>query len=299
MTTSAPPFLDGWINPVTPPAARAWARLAAPRHAATKVFGRLDEIGDGKSTADLVAEMGENGIRRGMVVATADVSPWEDVGRFHAHIAEEIEPWAGRLRLGGGVDMSDPDRGLEQLRRGVSEHGLAALYFVPSMVGRAPDDRFYDPFYETCQELGVPCVVVVGIPGGPVPAKYQRPLALDEPCLRFGDLTFVAAHIGYPWQAETVAFARRHRNLYVMTCGWAPRRYPPEIVDFACRSGRDKVIFATDYPLLGFERCTREAMALPFDDEVRRAVFNDNGARVFGFPADPGDAGDRDEEAGP
>lgn len=280
------PIFDGWVNPVTPPAARAWRTLTAPAHAAGKLFKRLEAIGEGMSMAEQVAEMEAAGIGEAMIVAAADVSPWEDISRFHAHVAEQIEAYRGRLKMGGGIDLADRDRGLEQLRRGVEELGLAALYVVPAQVGHAPDETFYDPVWEACQELGIPAVVVVGIPGGPVPAKYQRPLALDEVCLRFPDLTVVAAHIGFPWQSESVAFARRHPNLYIQTCGWAPRRYPSEIVDFAARDGRSKVIFGTDYPLLSFERCASEANALPLDPEAARAVMRDNGRRVYGFEAD-------------
>jgi predicted TIM-barrel fold metal-dependent hydrolase len=45
--------------------------------------------------------------------------------------------------------------------------------------------------------------------------------------------------------------------------------------------GSTKVMFATDYPFLPFDRCVREARALPLSDVARRNYLHDNARRVF------------------
>jgi predicted TIM-barrel fold metal-dependent hydrolase len=46
--------------------------------------------------------------------------------------------------------------------------------------------------------------------------------------------------------------------------------------------GADKVMFASDYPLLGLVRCVREVEAMNFRDEDRRRKFlSDNARRVI------------------
>jgi predicted TIM-barrel fold metal-dependent hydrolase len=46
--------------------------------------------------------------------------------------------------------------------------------------------------------------------------------------------------------------------------------------------GKDRVIFASDYPVLSFARTLGEARALDLTDEVRHAWLYDN-ARAFFF----------------
>jgi predicted TIM-barrel fold metal-dependent hydrolase len=49
--------------------------------------------------------------------------------------------------------------------------------------------------------------------------------------------------------------------------------------------GRDRVLFASDAPVLSMERCLREAAALDLSDDVRDAWLYGN-ARAFFFPED-------------
>ena len=46
------------------------------------------------------------------------------------------------------------------------------------------------------------------------PLRYAHPLVMDEIAIRFPDLTVVMAHIGHPWQADTIAVIRKHPNVW-------------------------------------------------------------------------------------
>jgi len=69
-----------------------------------------------------------------------------------------------------------------------------------------------------------------------------------------------------------------------MSSAIAPRHIPRAIIDYANTRGQDRVMFASDYPLLSHERCMREASALPFRDAGRfdRFVAGNAGALFFG-----------------
>jgi hypothetical protein len=45
--------------------------------------------------------------------------------------------------------------------------------------------------------------------------------------------------------------------------------------------GRDKVCFATDYPLLQWERVLKEVDALELGPEIRQRFLHDNAAKAF------------------
>ncbi len=47
--------------------------------------------------------------------------------------------------------------------------------------------------------------------------------------------------------------------------------------------GQAKVLFATDFPFLPFDRAVQSACALPFRPEVLEQYLGDNARRVFGF----------------
>ena len=51
-----------------------------------------------------------------------------------------------------------------------------------------------------------------------------------------------------------------------------------------CRGwGRDKVIWATDYPLLSFERSLSELEALGLSEEILAKLVRDNALAAFGL----------------
>ena len=57
---------------------------------------------------------------------------------------------------------------------------------------------------------------------------------------------------------------------------------PASLLHYMSTRGKDRVMFATDYPVLSFERCLGEAAALDLTDEVRQGWLYDN-ANVFFF----------------
>jgi predicted TIM-barrel fold metal-dependent hydrolase len=74
-----------------------------------------------------------------------------------------------------------------------------------------------------------------------------------------------------------------------MTSAFAPRHIPRPIIDFVNTRGADKVMWASDYPVLGLDRCVKELSELEFKDESRRSKFvRRNALRMF-FGIDEGD----------
>ena len=55
--------------------------------------------------------------------------------------------------------------------------------------------------------------------------------------------------------------------------------------EFLKGHGRKKVLFGTNYPMLGHPRCTGELDALGLDAEAERLFLRENAERVFGLGA--------------
>jgi hypothetical protein len=68
----------------------------------------------------------------------------------------------------------------------------------------------------------------------------------------------------------------------------SPYLYRPEIYSLAVRiCGPERILFATDYPLLPFQRCLREA-ASQLKGEAREMVLGGNAAHLFGITKSSG-----------
>jgi len=117
------------------------------------------------------------------------------------------------------------------------------------------------------------------------------PAHLDDVALAFPDLVIVAHHIGDPWTDMAVRLAARHANLYICTSAWSPKAYPPSLLEFMAgrwhgTRGSDKVIFASDYPLLDLQKTTEAARALALPEADLRRILHGN-ARALLFPCAP------------
>nr|MCU0976521.1 amidohydrolase family protein [Steroidobacteraceae bacterium] len=63
----------------------------------------------------------------------------------------------------------------------------------------------------------------------------------------------------------------------------SPKYWPDSFVRYINSYGRSKVMFGTDFPVLGFKRTIDEVAELDFKPEVRRLFLRENALRVFGL----------------
>ena len=178
----------------------------------------------------------------------------------------------------------DPRRGMQTVRELealVRSHPVSLARIVPFMVGIAPNEAANFPVYAKCVELDLPISVNTGIPGPPAPGQIQHPMHLDEICLFFPELKLVMAHGADPWWDEAIRLMLKYRNLYLMTSAYAPKYFPEALLRFMAKRGRHKILFASDHPVLGMDRCVREARALDLPERALQAFLYDNAQRLF------------------
>ena len=114
-----------------------------------------------------------------------------------------------------------------------------------------------------------------------MPAEPQRPLYLDEVCLFYPELVVIMAHGADPWWGEAIRLLIKYPNLYMMTSAYAPRYFPQELIHFMNTRGQSKVLFASDHPVLSFERCLAEAEDLAFREGVLEKYLRSNALAVL------------------
>jgi predicted TIM-barrel fold metal-dependent hydrolase len=197
-------------------------------------------------------------------------------------IASLIPP---ELGAGSYWDLMQNSRMLDAL---ADLPGLCGVHITPSPWGIAPNDRWFYPAYAKCAELGLPIYAYVGAPGPLWPMELNNPAHLDDVALAFPDLRIIAHHIGDPWTDMSVRLAARHEHFYICTSAWAPKSYPDALTAFLRGAwhgvrGCDKVIFASDHPLLDIGRCAASARKLPLEGERLAAFLHGTAAKLFGF----------------
>jgi predicted TIM-barrel fold metal-dependent hydrolase len=256
---------------------------------------RFGPVPDQETLADVIAEMDRHDVELallGGIPVNFDVyrpGPYA-VGLgvtdelFDAscqQIVKAVAAYPDRLRGFVYLDPSDCMTAVRRLERAVMKYGITIAHVIPSVVGLAPNHPTYFPIYAKCVELGVTIRVHIGMPGPSHRAELQEPVTLDEVLLTFPELTLVGAHLGHPWIDQVIALLRKYEHFYLMTSGWAPGRVPQAIWDFANTTrGADKVMWASDYPLLPITRTAVEGRAVPLKDDHRRRYLRDNAIHV-------------------
>ena len=200
---------------------------------------------------------------------------------------EEVAGWVagqpGRFRALAAVDLDRPMEAVRELRRRVEDDGFAGLRVIPWLWQAPPTDRRYYPLFAACVELGVPFCTQVGHTGPLRPSETGRPIPyIDQVAIDFPELTVVCGHVGYPWTEEMVAVARKHRNVYIDTSAYTTRRLPPELVAYMrTGSGRRKVLFGSNYPMIAPAHALEGLDELGLDGETRELYLAGNARRVF------------------
>jgi len=236
-------------------------------------YGMLEVFHNGTDVGRMIEAMDRHGIA--IALMSGD----------NAAVARAQNAYPGRIY---GQYHADPRQimvAVRELEHYVRQCGFVALRLEPFLWRKPPTDRIYYPLYAKAAELGVTLQTQVGHTGPLYPSETGRPLYIDEVALDFPELRIVCGHIGWPWTDEMIAVAWKHQNVWIDTSAHVPKHYPPAFVHFLKTFGKTKVCFATDYPLLSWERVLAEVDALGLSDEVRTRFLRTNALEAFKLPA--------------
>lgn len=186
------------------------------------------------------------------------------------------EAHPGRFVTFAAVELDDALAAYRQARQALTEGGFTGLNLQPGFRHLSPTDSRLYPIYALAADLGAPVAIHTGINYSTVHRlEWERPIHLDQIACEFPDLVLIACHGGWPWVAEMVAVMRKHRNVYIDIGAIAPRYLAlpgagwEVLWQFVNTVLREQVLFATDWPMMSFERALREIDELPLRDGVK------------------------------
>jgi predicted TIM-barrel fold metal-dependent hydrolase len=140
----------------------------------------------------------------------------------------------------------------DELERARSDLGLRGIKLGPNY-------QVFDPLgdaalrvYELAERHGLPVLFHQGAsPVREAPLRYAHPLLMDEVAIRFPELRIVMAHMGHPWQRETIVTIRKHPHVYadISALFYRPWSFY-EGLRLATEWGAlDKLLFGSDFPI--------------------------------------------------
>ncbi len=195
----------------------------------------------------LTSEMDEVGVEHA-VLTINPLAPSERVLEF-----SRLHP--DRFSLCPQVDIDtllDSVWALEDL---VANEHVTLARVMPAVSEKPPTHAYYYPLYAKCVEMDLPLSIFSGIPGPRMDAECQNPIYLDRICRDFPSLRLIMNHGADPWWGTAIRLMIKYPNLYMMTSAWMPKYLPEELLHFMNTRGKDKVMWASDHPVLDMRRC--------------------------------------------
>lgn len=173
-----------------------------------------------------------------------------DPSRVNDSTAEFAAADPGR-RIGFlSVDPTAPGA-LDEVERSRSL-GLRGIKLGPNYQHFDPLDPHALALYAYAESHGLPILFHQGAsPVRDAPLRYAHPLAMDEIAIRHPELRVVMAHMGHPWQRDTIVTIRKHPHVYadVSALPYRPWSFY-ECLRLAAEWGAmAKLLLGSDFPI--------------------------------------------------
>ncbi len=240
---------------------------------ASHYFKRPDEMFRNISMSEMIDTMDELGVQTAILTNNCE--------NIDEHVLSVLNARPDRFVMSCYVNPRngmDAVRALESFTRDLP---VVLARITPFIIDLPANDREYYPIYAKCIELDLPVSILTGTPGPGVYARWQNPTLLDDVCVFFPELTVVMSHGADPWWTQAISLMNKNPNLYMMTSAWSPKHLPPELVRFMNSRGSDRVLFASDHPVMPMSRCVKEALELDLRREALERFLGWNAQRLL------------------
>lgn len=222
----------------------------------------------------LLAEMDSAGVEHGVLTI--------DPEKPSKRVLEFSREHPDRFSLCAYVDVDHLMDAVWAVEDLVKNENVTMARVMPSHVGKAPTHPNYYPLYAKCLELDLPLSLFTGIPGPRLDAEVQNPIYIDRVCLDFPNLRLIMTHGADPWWGTAIRLMIKYPNLYMMTSAWMPKYLPDELIHFINTRGKDKVMWASDHPVLDMTKCLQGTQDIEskLRPEVLENYLYENAKRV-------------------
>ena len=226
----------------------------------------------------------------GLVMFTVDMEAGTGIRRIrNEEIAEAAAANSDMMVAFASVDPHKGKLGALEARRLVEEHGVRGFKFHPPLQNFDPGDRMAWPLYELIDHYGLPAIfhtghsgMGTGMPGGGgIRLKYGQPILVDDVAVDFPNMKIILAHPSWPWTDEALSMAMHKPNIFIDLSGWSPKRFPPQIVQYANGPLSHKFLFGSDFPLIPPDKWISAFQEAGFADKVQQPILKTNALNLL------------------
>lgn len=248
-------------------------KIAKPAVESTGRFYDMTALGDG--TVDSLLQIGKRvGIDR-FVVQSVATTPHQ-VKSINEFIAHEVSVRPDTL-IGLGTlhpDSDDLKRDLEHIK----ELGLHGVKLHPDIQKFKIDDYRLLKIYELCEKDCVPILMHTG----DYRFDYSNPNRLVPILDIYKNLIIIGAHLG-GWSVwdEAVEKLSGYKNFYVDTSSSLYELDPERATEIIRSYGVQRALFGSDFPVFSPDIELERFMALPLDDNEKRAILSENVLKLY------------------
>ncbi len=150
-----------------------------------------------------------------------------------------------------GIDPTNLDEALDEMKRAHAEFGMKAFTVSPAAQAFHPADSRAMQVFSEAVRLKKPVLVDQGIPLSPASKmEFARPALLDEVARELPQLKMVVAHLGYPWIDECIVLLAKHAHVYADISSLLHRPWQAYNALLAAYQYGviDKLLFGSDFP---------------------------------------------------
>ena len=172
---------------------------------------------------------------------------WIDDADVAAYVARDPARMIGFMSLDPTQDGWE-----DEMREGHERFGFRGIKLLPMYAGFYPQDERLDPLWRYASKHNLPVLLHTGttfVANAPIDCTLPR--HLDPVAIRFPDVKIILAHLGHPYEGETVAVIRKHANLYadVIALFYRPWQLFHSLMLVHEYNVWEKLLFGTDYPV--------------------------------------------------
>ena len=149
------------------------------------------------------------------------------------------------------VDPHEPDF-MDELERAYFDLGLKGIKLSPIYQGFHPTHERAMRIYSFAERNRLPILIHQGATfPREAPLKYAHPEMLEDIAIAFPDLRMIIAHLGHPWETETIVLIRKHPHVYSDVSGlyYRPWQFYNSLRLCQEYGVMDKLFFGSDYPV--------------------------------------------------
>jgi predicted TIM-barrel fold metal-dependent hydrolase len=203
-----------------------------------------------------------------------------------ADVADYVAQASERLIGFLSVDPTQPGWE-EELREGHQRYGMRGIKLLPMYANFYPQDERLDPLWEYARKHALPVLLHTGTTFvSKAPIDCTLPRHLDVVARRYPEVKMILAHLGHPYEGETVAVIRKHPNLYadISALVYRPWQLFHSLMLVHEYNVWDKILFGTDYPvttvaetIAGLRSLTEvkiDRFSLP-SEQIERLIYRD------------------------